>query len=208
MITGSFNNWNVLALPAAPQFSSMTWSMHDSISATPSPWSGQAQILDWQVDRWEVTAALPQMTSAAAQPWIAFLAECRGMSSAFLFGDPLRRRPSGVAGGVPVVNGYNAPRANLLRVKGFVPSRVRVLLPGDQLQIGYRLHTVLERVDTDSGGFATISIWPRLRESPADGSPVILNNPRGLFRLADNKRSYSSAVTKLYAFGLTLTEAL
>lgn len=208
MITGTFNGWNVLALPATPAFSQIELTMQDKVSATPSPWSAQAQVLDWQVDWWEGKASLPPMNRVTAGPWTAFLAELRGMAGAFLVGDPLAKSPLGLAHGVPVVNGVNATRASVLHTRGWQPNTFRQLLPGDYLQLGSRLHMVVEILNTDSNGQGDISLWPRIREAPADGDPVILHYPKGLFRLANNKRTYSIAVTKTFGISLDLVEAL
>lgn len=69
MMTGIFNNWNILALPAAPAFSQMEFTMQDSVAASKSPWTSQAQILDWGADWWEATASLPSLTRSQAQAW-------------------------------------------------------------------------------------------------------------------------------------------
>jgi hypothetical protein len=208
MINSTFNGWSVLALPNTPCFAQADFTMQDSVAADPSPWTRQTQILDWQVDWWEATASLPQMTRAQAQQWIAFLAELRGMSGAFLFGDPLARSPLGAAQGVPVVNGTNNSRSSVLNTRGWKPNFFRQLLPGDYLQIGQRLHINLEPVNSDSNGNASVRLWPRIREAPNDGDPVILHYPKGLFRLAENTRKYSISTVKLFGISVSLTEAL
>jgi hypothetical protein len=48
-------------------------------------------------------------------------------------------------------------------------------------------------VNSDANGDATIQIWPSLREAPAAGDPVVLKQPRGLFRLAKNDRGWSAS---------------
>lgn len=209
MITGTFNGWNILALPSVPAaFSQLELVMQDKVSADPSPWTQQAQILDWQIDWWEATASLPQMQRAVAQQWIALLAECRGQSAAFLIGDPLANRPTGLAKGAPLVDGLNSTRSSTLTIRGLAPNLARQLLPGDHIQIGYRMHVNLDVANSDAHGKAALNLWPRIREAPNDGDPVIWKNPKGLFRLADNQRSYSLANTKLAAISLKLTEAL
>lgn len=73
---------------------------------------------------------------------------------------------------------------------------------------GRRLHKVLSPVDADEDGFATLDIFPRLRETPDELSVVNLQWPRGEFRLADNKREWSVDVAKLYGLGFKAIEAL
>jgi hypothetical protein len=63
---------------------------------------------------------------------------------------------------------------------------------GDYLQLGpratARLHEVLLDVASDGSGNATLNIWPALRESPVDGSAVVVNDARGRFHLTSNIR--------------------
>jgi hypothetical protein len=87
-----------------------------------------------------------------------------------------------------------------------IASKVGLLLPGDYLQVGYRLHRVLDIVNSDSSGNAVISVWPSLREVPAASAPIILNNPMGLFRLATNKRTWSTDATRLTRLSIPLME--
>jgi len=61
----------------------------------------------------------------------------------------------------------------------------------------YHLHQVCEQVNSDSGGNATISIYPSLRDSPADLSVITLFNCVGLFRLKNNTRAWHSDFTQL-----------
>ena len=114
-------------------------------------------------------------------------------------------------GSIPVVNNgggvNNLTGATNLVTAGWAVSKARILLPGCYLQIGYRLHMVLQTVSSDSGGNATINVWPSIREQPTDASAINFNAPKGLFRLADNARQVSVAVTRLGAIGVKCVEA-
>ena len=116
-----------------------------------------------------------------------------------------------VAGTYINTDGNPAPRANfagsqVLSTRGWHPNGFGLLVPGDNLQIGYRLHKVLDRVNSDSNGRAVLSIWPSLREVPTDGQQVILNNPKGLFRLAKNQRGWASEYTRVTSISFPVTE--
>jgi hypothetical protein len=74
-----------------------------------------------------------------------------------------------------------------------------VLLPGDYLQIDYRLHRVLD----DANPYP---IWPSLREVPTSGGAVITSNAQGLFRLKTNKRTWSTDVGKLTNLSFQIQE--
>lgn len=103
---------------------------------------------------------------------------------------------AGASGSSIVVNGFGANQQN-------------AFLPGDNLQIGYRLYKVMEAVNANSSGQATVSIYPYLRDNPAQYSLVQWQMCCGLFRLAKNARSWSASATSLWGVqALDFVEAL
>lgn len=98
---------------------------------------------------------------------------------------------------------------NSIVVAGFPASVSNLLLPGDNLQIGYRLYKVLEPVASNGSGQATVSIFPYLRDAPAQYTLVQWQMCCGLFRLMKNARSWStSAVAQWGIHALDFTEAI
>jgi hypothetical protein len=83
-----------------------------------------------------------------------------------------------------------------------------VLLPGDWLQVGYRAYRNLTAADADGSGHATLSVYPPLRESPADGDALILTNTKGLWRLKGNARKWSETQARMYGVQFDIREAL
>jgi hypothetical protein len=196
-IIGTFNGASIVALPTSPGLRSVEFNMNDAVAIVTSPYTGQTQTQQWPgADSISGTITLPPLTQEQADNWIACLAELRGMANCFLIGDPMKTTPRGHVQGFPVVDmttaGTNAVGATTLYTRGWTANQFRLLLPNDCLQIGYRLHRVLDVVDSDADGKAQISIWPSLRDLPTDAESIILNNPQGLFRLATNKRTWSS----------------
>ncbi|WP_263378696.1 hypothetical protein [Granulicella paludicola] len=207
-ITGTFNGAQIVALPIKPSIKQIELAMNDTVSASRSPFSGATQLQVWPgADWWEANITLPQMVESDAMVWTAFLSELRGMMNSFYLGDPLRVQPSGSALGSPVVNGVNAAMATTLNTRGWTANSTGLLLPGDMLQIGVRLHRVLDAVNADANGDASISIWPSIREATTDGQAIILNNPQGLFRLAENRRSSLTTETRLSGISFKAVEA-
>jgi hypothetical protein len=100
----------------------------------------------------------------------------------------------------------NAVSATLLNTRGWTPGVYGLLLPGDYLQIGYRLYMAASQVNADTNGNAQISVWPSLRETPADGATVSLVNCQGVFRLAANKRTWHTSNDQLAQISFGLTE--
>lgn len=207
-VIGSYGGASIIAFPKTPGIRQISWTMNDSVAIARSPYTGATQTQVWPGgDWWEADVALPQMNQHNEAVWSAFLAELRGMANVFYLGDPLRPHPCGLPQGNPVVDGVNNAMSQTLHTRGWKVNSFRLLLPGDLLQIGYRLHKVLDVVNSDASGKADISIWPSIREATTDGQQVILNNPQGLFRLSTNRRSVTTTETRLSAVTLKIIEA-
>ena len=207
-IIGTYNGASIIAFPVRPAIKQLQLDKNDSVANARSPFTGVTQFQSWPgADFWTASLTLPQMTMADMPTWSAFLGECRGALNCFYISDPLRLHPKGSPQGLPVVSGGNVPMSTTLNTRGWKPSTYRLLLPGDLLQIGYRLHEVLEVVNSDNSGNAAVTIWPSIREATTDGEAITLNSPKGLFRLADNKRSVLSTETRLSGISFQLIEA-
>lgn len=200
-----FNDWNIIPMPAAPGARSIKFGMNDSVGDSPNPWTRQSQYQQWPgADWWELDVQLPPLTLPQIRQWRAWFAALRGKANVFQIGDPFGA-PGGSPKGNPagaVSSTLNGPMATTLYTSGWTANKYNLLLPGDYIQLGYRLHMVAgaAAVNSDGSGDAAIEIWPSLRET-ASGVALKLAKTSGLFRLADNRREYSENYTRL--FGLT-----
>lgn len=70
-----------------------------------------------------------------------------------------------------------------------------------------RLHKVLTTVHASGSGTASLEIFPRLRESPANGSRLKTSNAQGLFSLTSDASGWDVDKAKLYGVGITAREA-
>ncbi len=190
MIVGTFNGANVIQAPTS-KFVEMDWTAHDADSMSQSPWTGQSQVYQWGAQWWALTIAFPSMSRADMQPWQAFLLELSGRANVFLAGMYGESQPLGSYNGTGLTLANAGASGNSIVVAGFPVSTNNCFLPGDCIQIGYRLYKILEPVDSNSTGQATLSIWPQLRDSPAQGTAVITTGCQGLFRLAKNDRGWN-----------------
>lgn len=291
----------------------------DTVGKVRSPFSGASQVQQWLgAEEFQAQVTMVPMRPKVAAPWIAFLLQLRGISNAFLLGDPLMQLPAGSPSGSPVgggngqwtcpagvtsivvvmatnnatinsgqsltisdvffgvagsstnlitsiadpytVVGTGSPSGTLtsdsntitvtpgvtysfygtidasqvtggywpyigvfntalstiygqisptsavlgicgtpnlsglsqLVTSGWPASKYRLLLPGDYIQLGYRLYRNLDQVSSDSSGNATLNIWPSIRELVPAGTPLQFANTQGLFRRADNSQAWSS----------------
>jgi hypothetical protein len=195
-------------MPTTPAPASITFGLQDTVAVVESPYvPSQNQYQIWPgADRWSVTVELPPMRRVTAMPWLAFLAELKGMSGCFLLGDPLGKLPSGEVSGAPVVSGTNQVTTNTLATRGWSPNVYRLLLPGDYLGILNRLYQVTADVNADGSGNASISIWPSLRDTLSDGTAINFVNTFGVFRLSSNKRQWHASPKQLTQISFSAIE--
>lgn len=209
-VIGTFNGVSIITMPAEPGARQFELAQSDMNAMNSSPFTGASQMQAWPgSDQWSGTLTLPPLSAAQRAQWSAFLGETRGMLNAFLLAPPDYKAPQGVANHLskPVVSGANNAMTTTLVTKGWRKKTVRLLMPGDYIQIGptptdqnvaglCRLHQVLHQVDSDGSGNATLTLWPSLRETVTDGTVIVLKKPQGLFRLAENKRSMLTTETR------------
>lgn len=211
-ITINGKTYNLVSLPSSPQPASIELTMTDSVAVVRSPFTGIEQTQRWAgAEQWGMTITYPPMPDSQSRPLEGALAGLRGKANVFQMGDPRAKKPLGVGSGVPVVNSsdpsFNLPMTTTLKTRGWTANTFRILLPGDYMQVGYRLYRVCERVNSDGSGNADITIWPSLREQPADATPIVLHNAVGLFRLANNKITVNYSPTQLTTLSIQCVEA-
>ena len=204
----TFNGWEIIPLPASPAApASIEFTAMDTVAMSTNPFTAQQQVQDWQASWLEASVTYPPLTQVQAQSWIAFLMSLRGQAKIFQMGDPLTRTARGSAAGTPLVNG-SAQTGYSLATRGWTHGASGILLAGDLLQIGYRLYRNLTTANADGSGFATLSIWPQIRESPADGTSIITTATQGLWRLKSNARKWSLTEMRVYGLQFEMREAL
>lgn len=197
VITVGGQSVNLVAIPLYPGMREVEFTASDAVATYVSSFTGQVQTQQWQgADMWTGTMTLPVLQQPDADAWLSFLLQLRGMANAFQIGDPLKTMPAGI-GGAGTVTAAAAAGSQTIQVSYGVGG----LLPGDYIQIGYRLHRVL-----DATGSGPIGIWPSIREPLAGGETIITNNPLGLFRLATNKRTWSADVVRLTHLSFQIQE--
>jgi hypothetical protein len=212
-IVGTFNGLTIISLPCdtspgvtAP--SSIEWDPQEKVSESDGSFAYQSQVFDWQQSMWAGQVSFPPMARYAADMWSAFILECRGQANAFMMGDPKAVLPKGPALGTPVVSGAGQTGYSLV-TRGWAPGVVSILLPGDFIQVGNRLYKILVPANTDANGNSTLTVWPNLRDLPADAVTVQTRACKGLFRLAKNTGNKWSTNAGNYGLsGFAIREAI
>lgn len=206
-----------LDLPSQLKVARAVWDAMSSASPAVSPFTAEEQISVHQGEWLEIEIACPPMSGTRnavrhAADVVAWLVSLNGIEGSFLLPPP--GYSAGARGsllGVPVVMG-SGQTGKVLATDGWTPSAANVLKPGDWFQLGAgsaaHLHMVVQAATADVYGQANLEIWPRLRSSPADNDALTVVNPRGVFRLAENKRSWSIEAALNYGISFRAREAI
>lgn len=203
-----------LTFPTQTGVANIELSALNSVAISQSPFTFSQQVVRHSGARWGAVISIPTTKRDDAEYWNSFLLRLRGKFGTFLLGDPNGATPRGsasTAAGTPVVNGASQT-GNELAIDGLPLSATGYLKAGDYIQLGSgstsRLHKVLEDVDTNASGEATLNLWPDLRSSPADGATVVVSNAKGQFRLSDNETNWKINNAGFYSITFSAMEAL
>lgn len=198
-------------LPSHTGLMNVTLRAVNQTSMTMSPFTYKQQIYNHAGQRWEAEVQLPPMRRTNAEQWIAWLLSLNGRSGTFLMGDPLGCTARGALGGTPVVNG-SSQTGSSISIDGCSNSITAWMKAGDYIQLGAAstatFHKVLQDVNTNASGQATLDIWPSIRTAPADGATVITSNTVGRFRLNAGEQNWSINNASVYGITFAAVEAI
>lgn len=192
-----------LSHPSLPGFRELKFILVNINGMARSEFTGQEQITQWPGEWLEVEASLPAMeTRLKAEAWTSMLTALRGRIGTFLLGpEKPARTPQGTASGVTVSGGAQLGTTITLAGSG-------AFVVGDWIQLGSGATSRLHKILAAGAVAGTHNIFPRLRESPGNGSSVVVTNPKGLFRLAEDAREWDIDVAKMYGIRFRAMEAI
>lgn len=159
--------------------SSFNWYLKSNGTSFISPWNGQTQTMRYPGSAWKATMTLRNLDDFESRAVEAIIAELDGLSGRIRLRD-FGRHPL-PAKGAPTVNGAGQTGSNL-STKGWA-ANTKVLLRGDYITVNDELKLVLADVTSNTTGVALVRIAPMLRNQPANGAPIEVTNPYGIFRL-------------------------
>ena len=190
-----------VSLPTSPAMKTFELTARTVSAESSSQFTGEQQVYEHQGQWFEALVEYPLMQRDRAEPILAALIQLKGKFGTLLLGDPDAKTPSGSWAGAPVVDGASQT-GQTLAIRGFTASQTNVAKAGDYLQVGIgetqRLHKVLKDANSDGSGKATLDIFPRLRESPADGATIVTSSPEGVFRLMSSETPWRTDQRGLY----------
>lgn len=200
-----------LTMPSQ-RFVTSGWEMFSVVGETESIYTLGQTIQAHTGQRWNINISLAPMLRPEAALWQAFFGKLIGKKGTFLVGDPTANSLLGAGGGAPVVDGASQTGQSI-NVRGLADVAA-VWKAGDFIQLGSgstaRRHMVLNDVAGTGSptGEANVDLWPRLRESPADGAAITTATTVGLFRLASNNIGWNIDRVKKYGFTFAAKEAI
>ena len=182
------------------------------VGSQASSFTLQPQVYAWSGQIWEAEIALPPMKRADAEAWLAALISLNGREGSLLLGpDYANTSPRGVGTGTPLVKGASQTGYDLI-TDGWTISQTGIMNAGDWFQLGTgssaRLYKVMTDANSDGSGNATLTIWPKLRSSPADNDALTVTSPRGRFMLASNQTEWSIDQASFYGLSFSAVEDL
>lgn len=202
-----------LAMPSTA-FASIRLIARNAVTVSASPFTFSQQVYRHQGQGFEADITLPAMKRADAEEWVSFLLRLRGQYGTFLLGDPNGATPRGSASttaGTPVVAGASQT-GDELNIDGLPISVTGYLKAGDYIQLGSgasaTLHKVLEDVDSDGSGAATLNLFPAVRTAPSDNAVITVSNCKGNFRLNVNETSWDVNTASIYGITFGAVEVI
>lgn len=203
-----------LALPTTIGVGNITLRAVNITSVSESPFTFSQQVFKHPGERWEASVSIPVSKADIAEDWVTFLVSLKGRVGTFLMGDPNRvvaRGSAATAPGIPLVNGAGQLGGSV-NIDGLPVSVTGYLLKGDYIQIGgginARLHKVLNNVDSNALGQATLDIWPGIRITVGDNAVVGVYGARGLFRLASSYHEWNIDNESKYSISFEAVEVI
>lgn len=183
----------------------------NAVSSSESPFTFERQTYEFPGEMWTIQGSLRLMQREDAEAYVSFMIKLKGQRGTFLFPlPPPLNTPRGVATGTPLVDG-GSQTGNTLNIKGMTAGITGIFRQGDFIQIGTggstRLYKILDDANSDGSGDVTVTIWPALRTSPADETPVVVSGCKGLFRLTQDT-GVNISVDKFHALSFAAVEAL
>lgn len=170
----------ILTFPNNIRPTSMDWWLVDNTQSHQSPLSKTVQTIELPGSHWRASLVFEDWRRYEIAELEAFLVALRGGAGRFYLWHHARETPRGIATGTPLVNGAGQSGASLI-TDGWTANQVGILLPGDYIGVNNELKMVIESVDSDAGGNATLKIEPPLRASPPDNAIITTTKPLGKF---------------------------
>jgi len=202
-----------LALPTHTGIAQIELRATNAVAYSRSPFTFAGQAHAYAGKAWQADVTLPSMKREDAERWVAWLISLKGQLGTFYLGDPAATTPLGSARDTDTILVDGAVSSgDTIAIDSAPASQTDYLKAGDYMEIGTgvnrQLFKVLNDVDTDGTGSATVDVWPNVRTSIANDAAVTVENTKGIFRLASNEQSFSINEASFYGITFGAIEAV
>lgn len=196
----------ILDFPADIKITNVTITPEDAVGIRESPSSYRQEVQIFSGQRMRMSVEFREHDPETGSKLETFFLKLRGSAGVFRFFDPYHTKPMGQNMGLPQVNSGTAGNQTLTTT-GWLPNVNFQLRAGDYIQIEDNYHRVLENVHSDESGEATLTVWPNLRASHAQGTMIRTINPTGLWRLARQPSFSRTPANQKHATSMECVEA-
>src|SRR3990167_1653850 len=201
-----------LIAPAALSVARVRFNPRSTVAVSRSPFTGQEQVYVHQGQWWEMDVEVAPGVRADIENVVAFLMELNGQEGTFNFCPPGGTAPRGTATGTPIV-ANSAQTGNTFVTAGWTASLNNILRAGDWFNTGSgstaQLYKNLKDIGTNSGGVASLTCWPKIRQAPPNsGASLSVNSASGIWRMASNEMTWDIHDAVVYGLTFSCIEAL
>lgn len=179
----------------------MQMRLKTSTVITESPFGFQQQVQDFGGRRWEAEVTIRQLNHTEAMQFSAFLTGLNGVAGTFYMGNPLMTHSNSTS--ITIDGDQTANDSTVSMTSANQGAAVPV---GHHIEIDGHLHVALTEIPKNAT--TTVTIEPPLRETAHDGDTVTVNQPKGIWRLADPDIEYDISNAGTYAFTFSCVEVL
>jgi hypothetical protein len=171
----------------------------NAVAVSQSPFTYKQQVISHGGQKWEASVTIPSVRRDLAAEWKAMLVGLKGQTGTFLLGDPDYATPRGDVSSC-TLTGVTGDETVTVVMTG-------TLKAGDYIQLGGGSSAKLHQVLADKTGNGSLEIWPALR-ADYTGATVVLDSPKGVFRLAINLTSWSINNASFYGISFEAVEVI
>lgn len=200
-----------LNLPTNVGIKQSSWKLKRAVAVSTSPFTGAQQVQEYDYSLWQATISLPPMKRENAAAWQAFFLKLHGRLGTFLLGDPDAKEPRGVISGSVTVATDAAVGSHEVEISTSLTNTANIFRAGDYIQFGSdssaKLHMIVEDVDTDASGDATLVVEPIIKVPVTSSTAVTYSNPKGQFRMDASELGWDADHVSRYGMSFSCTEA-
>ncbi|PKG73179.1 hypothetical protein CXF86_18920 [Shewanella sp. GutCb] len=193
----------MLSFPADIYPTQCDWRLVRRTKAFRNPYNNQLQTLSLPGAYWQAQLTFDKLSRAQGAQMHAFVVKMQGMAGRTKLHDHAIINPAYTS--TPVVSGVGQ-LGKQLKVGGCFPG---LFLPsGYYVQVGEQLLVLTDDAVADAGGACRLQFEPALRQSPPNGTALVIDKPSATMMFTDDNQGMrrSSKRLVLSSFSLSFVE--